>query len=135
MKSIAVALICAISLTLAASHARAAGDAANGEKFYEECKGCHDMRENKAGPRHCWLVGRKAAKVPGYSYSEVMKDSDLVWDEKTLDKFLASPITFLNGTNMGYVGLSEAKERADLIAYLLKATSDPKTCDGIDKLH
>ncbi len=109
-------------------------DLANGQKLYAECQGCHALKETTIGPRHCWVVGRPAGKVPDFAYSEVMKDSGLTWDEKTLDAFLTSPISYLSGTNMGYAGLYEQKERDDLIAYLKQVSNDPAACDGVDKL-
>jgi cytochrome c len=36
------------------------------------------------------------------------------------------------GTKMGYAGVKDPHERADLIAYLKTATSDPKIC-GIER--
>ena len=50
-----------------------------------------------------------------------MKRSGIVWNEKTLDRFLASPLTAVPGTTMGYAGVQDNKERADLIAYLKRA--------------
>ena len=105
----------------------AAGDPAHGKELYEECKGCHALNETLIGPKHCGVFGRKAGSVPGYAYSDVMKNAGFVWDEKHLDDFLKSPITYLSGTNMGYAGLDSAQDRADLIAYLRKAM-DPAVC-------
>ena len=105
------------------------GDPARGETVYEECIGCHSMKENVIGPRHCGVFGRKAGSVADYpSYTPVMKESGLTWDAKTLDEFLASPLSFLSGTAMGFVGVSDAGARADLIAYLEKAGKDPANC-------
>ena len=112
-----------------------AADLDHGQQVYQECKGCHALRENGIGPRHCWVVGRAAAKVPDFNYSPAMKNSHLVWDAKTLDQFLTAPLAFVLETNMGYAGLDDPKDREDLIAYLTKATSDPELCDGIDKLR
>jgi cytochrome c len=50
-----------------------------------------------------------------------MKGSKIVWNEKTLDRFLANPPKAVPGTAMTYAGVPEAKERADLIAYLKTA--------------
>ena len=122
------ALLCSESCAVAA-------DLEHGQQIYDECKGCHALRENGIGPRHCWVVGRAAAKVPDYNYSQAMKNSHLVWDAKTLDEFLNAPLAFLPDTNMGYAGLYDPKEREDVIAYLTKLTNDPELCDGVDKLH
>jgi cytochrome c len=47
-----------------------------------------------------------------------MKRSKLVWNEANLDRFIADPLKTVPGTTMTYAGVPDAKERADLIAYL-----------------
>jgi cytochrome c len=47
-----------------------------------------------------------------------MKNANFVWDEKTLDAFLDEPQKVVPGTTMPFSGIANAKERADLIAYL-----------------
>ena len=81
------------------------------------------------GPRHCGLFGRKAGSVPDYQYSPAMKKYGVAWNEETLDKFIENPLKTVPGTKMGYAGVKDPQERADLIAYLKQATSDPKICD------
>jgi cytochrome c len=104
------------------------GDPVRGEALYtRECAGCHAVNETLVGPKHCGLYGRRAGTVPGYPYSDVMKQAGFIWDAKHLDEFLQSPITYLNGTNMGYAGLDSAKDRADIIAYLHQAMN-PALC-------
>jgi cytochrome c len=97
-----------------------AADAARGAKVYEEqgCNGCHAPKEALVGPPHCGVVGRKAGAIEGYAYSEVMKTSGLTWDEKTLHQFIESPLSFLSGSNMGFAGLFDEKDRTDLIEFL-----------------
>ena len=102
--------------------ALAAGDPAAGESVYSRCLGCHSLEYNRTGPKHCGLIGRQAGSAPGYEYSPAMKRSRLVWSEKTLDRFLADPPKTVPGTTMTYAGVPDAKERADLIAYLSKET-------------
>jgi cytochrome c len=105
-----------ISLTSSAF----AADAARGAQVYEEqgCNGCHAPKEALVGPPHCGVVGRKAGAVEGYPYSETLKSSGLTWDEKTLHQFIESPLSFLSGSNMGYAGLYDEKDRTDLIEFL-----------------
>ena len=54
-----------------------------------------------------------------------MKGSKLVWNAKTLDRFIADPLKMVPGTTMTYAGVKDAKERADLIAYLEAAARSP----------
>ena len=94
------------------------GDPKAGELVYGRCLACHALDYDRTGPRHCGLIGRRAGGVPGFQYSEAMRRSGLVWNEKTLDRFLANPLKTVPGTAMGYAGVPDPKERADLIAYL-----------------
>ena len=50
-----------------------------------------------------------------------MKRSSIVWTAETLDRFLADPLKAVPGTTMGYAGIGDARERADLIAWLIEA--------------
>jgi cytochrome c len=98
--------------------ALAGGDPVAGEVVYSRCLGCHAVQYNRTGPKHCGVLGRRAGNVPGYEYSAAMKSSKLVWNENTLDRFLADPLKTVPGTTMTYAGVPDPRERADLIAYL-----------------
>ncbi|HYD76596.1 MAG TPA: c-type cytochrome [Ramlibacter sp.] len=101
----------------------------HGEEVYGRCIACHAIEQNRTGPAHCGLFGRKAGTAPGYtSYSTAMKNSGIVWNEATLSKFLADPMNTVQGTTMTYLGVTDPKERADLVAYLKQATQAGKTC-------
>lgn len=111
----------------AASFAQAAPDAVRGEQLYARCIACHALATDRVGPRHCGLLGRRAGSVPGFEYSQAMKKSGLVWDEKTLDRFLAKPLATVPGSSMTYDGVPEARDRGDLLAYL-KAVNGTPAC-------
>ena len=104
------------------------GDVVRGEQVYTRCFACHALERDRTGPRHCGLFGRKAGSVPGFEYSDAMKKSGIVWNEKTLALFLADPAKTVPGTSMGYAGVKDAQERNDLIAYLKTASQDDKKC-------
>ncbi len=104
------------------------GDPVKGEEVYAQCIGCHDFKENKVGPKHCGVVGRAAASVPDYNYSSAMQESEITWTEEELHEFLKSPFTYVSGTMMGFVGLYDEQERADVIAYIQKVSEDPAVC-------
>lgn len=101
--------------------ALSAGNPKAGEALYARCAACHALAYDRVGPRHCGLLGRRAGSVSGFDYSPAMKKSRLVWDEKTLDRFLADPPRTVPGTTMTYAGIPDARDRADLIAYLARA--------------
>lgn len=125
-----VAVISAVAL-VASAHvvgaevAAAKGDAIRGEGIYSRCAACHALAYDRTGPRHCGLIGRRAGSVPGFAYSAAMKRSTIVWNARALDRFIASPVTAIPGTAMGYAGVADPQERADLIAYLLQANDSP----------
>lgn len=110
---------------LGAAPARAAPDALRGEQLYARCLACHALAYDRVGPRHCGLFGRLAGSQPGFGYSPAMKRSRIVWDEKTLDRFLRKPLAMVPGSSMTYDGVADAQERADLIAYLRQADRSP----------
>lgn len=118
----------ALALVAGAAHAAATppGDARAGEAIYSRCLACHALAYDRTGPRHCGLLGRRAGSVKGYAYSDAMKRSKIVWNERTLDVFLANPMAAVPGTTMGYAGVTDAKERADLIAYLARANGSTR---------
>ncbi|MEA2782305.1 MAG: cytochrome c [Rhodospirillaceae bacterium] len=93
-------------------------DPVKGEVVYHRCQGCHSVDRNRIGPMHKGLFGRAAGSVPGFAYSSAMKSSGIVWNERTLDKFLQGPRQMVPGTKMTYAGIRDPQERADLIAYL-----------------
>ncbi len=114
--------------------AMAAPDAARGEQIYARCQACHALAYDRVGPRHCGLIGRTAGSVPGFDYSSAMKSSHIVWNDETLDRFLASPLKMVPGTAMTYDGVPEAKDRADLIAYLKSVDQTPE-CKALKTKH
>ena len=110
----AAALAAAALLPLSAS----AGDAQRGKQLYESrCIACHSIDENRVGPAHKGVFGRRAGRAKGYDYSPALKASRLVWNEKNLDRWLADPGKVIPGTKMGY-SVPNAGDRADLIEYL-----------------
>ena len=99
------------------SGAAAAGDADRGETLYQGCQDCHSLDKNDVGPRHGGVFGRKAGSVADYNYSDGLKQSGIVWDEASLDKWLSDPQAFVPDAKMFY-HLSESQDRADVIAFL-----------------
>lgn len=111
----------ALTTTSPGMAAPAAPDAARGQQLYAHCAACHALTFDRVGPRHCGLLGRRAGSVPGFDYSPAMKKSSIVWNEKTLDRFLTKPLAMVPGSSMTYAGVPETSDRADLIAYLKSA--------------
>lgn len=119
-------LAAAFAIALAGWANAAAPDASHGAEVYTRCLACHSLASDRVGPHHCGLIGRRAGSVPGFAYSDAMKKSKLTWDEKTLDRFLQNPMKMVPGTSMTYAGVPDAKDRADVIAYLQQANQSPE---------
>src|SRR5262245_60977843 len=100
--------------------ALAAGDAEAGKALYQaRCAACHSLDYNGVGPAHRGVFGRAPAQAPGYAYSDALKAVRRVWNDETLDRWLANPEAVAPGQKMG-VSVADANERSDLIAYLKK---------------
>ena len=117
---------------MSAGNSHAATDGATlkrGEAIYARCTACHAVEANRTGPQHCGLFGRRAGTAPGFTlYSHALRDTRIVWDAQSLDVFLRDPIKAVPGTTMGYAGVKDPNERADLIAWLREATVPGKAC-------
>lgn len=122
-----VASLLAVAV-LAAQVPKVIGDPARGEAIYSRCLACHALDRNRTGPKHCGLFGRRAGSVPDFSYTPAMRNAKIVWSEKTLDRFLADPLKAVPGTAMGYAGVTDPQERADLIAWLKQASASASQC-------
>jgi cytochrome c len=121
VKAIGAGAILGTAIAFAPLFSAAAGDPKAGELVYSRCLACHAIEYDRTGPHHCGLIGRKAGSVPGFQYSDAMKKSGIVWNAKSLDRFIKDPLKTVPGTAMGYDGVKDPKERADLIAYLVAA--------------
>jgi cytochrome c len=119
-----VSLLAAGVIALASHGALAAGNAEKGAKVFRKCKACHSLEagKKKIGPSLAGMFGRKAGMVDGFKYSKAMKESGIVWDEKSVSDYLANPKKFIPKNRMAFPGLKKEQDRADVIAYLLDAT-------------
>lgn len=99
-----------------------AGDAAAGKMlFSDQCSLCHSTTPSPGGggggPDLNGVVGRKIASVEGFTYTKALKSKADAWTPELLNTFLTDPQGFAPGSSMP-VNLTEAKDRADAIAYL-----------------
>ena len=89
-------------------------------QFKEICATCHtsEPNKNKIGPTLFGLIGRRSGSVPGFSYSEAMRNAGIVWDVASLDKYLADPKGVVPGNKMPYLGVKKPEARREIISYL-----------------
>jgi cytochrome c len=113
-----------VGLLMAMPASAATGNPAHGEELYtSRCGACHSIDDNGAGPRHRGLLGRKAGSQPGFDYSSALKQSGIVWNTTQLDRWLRDPNALVPGNKMVVQLAPDAGDRADLIAYLKRATA------------
>ena len=106
------------AIVLMAESSFADGDAVLGEKVFQRCASRHAVIDhtNKKGPTLRGIVGRPAASVSGFAYSDGLTAfgaAGAIWDEATLDT-----IGFVRGMRMAIAPVRREAERADLIAFL-----------------
>jgi len=117
--------VATLGLTLLSLNAaRADGDLARGEAKFQDCAACHKLEAgiNNVGPSLNGVFGRKAGEILDFRYTPAVKRSGITWTATTLDRFIADPQAAVPGNRMPYAGMANAGDRADLIAYLQKAT-------------
>ena len=121
----AMRITAALLMTLLwVGNAHADGDAARGEAKFQDCAACHKLEAgaNNVGPSLNGIFARKAGDLTDFRYSPAIKRSGIVWTPETLDKFISDPQAMVPGNRMPYAGMANANDRADLIAYLSKAS-------------
>jgi cytochrome c len=121
--TLAMAGIAAAVLAFAGEAFAVTGDPAAGQKVFNKCMVCHTLEagKNKIGPSLQGVIGRTAGTAAGFNYSEAMKKAGaggLVWNEDTLNTYLAGPKVLVPGNKMPFPGLPNEQDRADVIAYL-----------------
>lgn len=101
-----------------------------GKRIVRNCTPCHDFtstrRLTRVGPPLWEVVGRLVASVPEYKFSRALLQLGQqggVWDEPSLEQYLADPKGFAPGNKMAFAGLHDVAERKALIEYLKTLTS------------
>ena len=114
----------ALVTALLATAVHAEGDPVRGEARFQECAACHklDAGANEVGPSLHGVFTRKAGELADFRYSPAMKRSGIIWTPETIEQYIADPQATIPANRMPYAGMTNAGDRADLIAYLVKAT-------------
>ncbi|MBR1162623.1 c-type cytochrome [Bradyrhizobium elkanii] len=100
-------------------------DVDRGEREFRACAPCHSLEpdRNMTGPSLANLWGRKAGSLPSFErYSDALKDSGIIWDDRSLDAWLSDPQHMVPDNEMTFAGIKDGDVRSDLLAFLKVAT-------------
>jgi cytochrome c len=91
-----------------------------GSHVFERCKACHSTDTGKQGfgPNLHGVVGRPAASLPSFMYSEALKSANIVWTEDNLRTWISGNDKLVPGTRMRHVAITDRAEQDYLIAFL-----------------
>ena len=112
--------------TLLASADVQAGEA---DTKKQGCIACHTFTEggkSGLGPNLYGVVGAPHGHVEGFNYSPSLKAKSGPWTFDSLNEWLKKPSAYAPGTRMTFLGIKDAKERADVIAYLRSLSPKPE---------
>ena len=113
-------LMLALAGALAAGQAQAQTKSVPDSHPFRQCAGCHslDTSANAFGPTLIGVYGRQAGAVPRFAYSEAVQKSGVVWNDETLRKWIAGNDTFIPGTRMRHVAITDKAQQDELIEFL-----------------
>jgi cytochrome c len=101
------------------------GNSARGQRVFSACAACHSLQadQNMTGPSLASVWNRKAGSLASFNrYSPALQSSNIFWNDKTLDDWIADPQHLVPGNQMTFAGIKDARQRADLLAFLKEAT-------------
>lgn len=102
-------------------------DVSAGEKVFAKCSACHSIEQggaNGVGPNLYGIMGASVGAVSGYSYSSAMSSFGGQWGWEEMNDWLANPRGYMDGTKMGFAGLSSIEDRAAVSLYMNSFGSD-----------
>ncbi len=95
---------------------------AAGARVFARCAQCHAIRAgapDRNGPNLHGVMGAAVAQnSPRFAYTATLQRVGGRWTPARMDAWLANPRAFVPGTSMGFPGLADPLDRADVIAYL-----------------
>jgi len=100
------------------------GNVTRGELMYRACVACHSLEPNRnmTGPSLAEVWNRKSGSLASFPrYSPALKSAGIVWNDDTLDEWIKDPQHFIPGNTMTFQGMKDARQRADLLAFLKNA--------------
>jgi cytochrome c len=141
MRNMQIAVIVTL-MTIALSDRATAqsGNVARGERVYRACVACHSLEPNRnmTGPSLADVWNRKSGSLASFPrYSPALKSAGIIWNDDTFDEWVKEPQHFIPENTMTFPGIKDARQRADLLAFLKDATRPghaPKTAQGSNQI-
>ena len=100
-----------------------------GQNAAKACGACHNFAKGagaKVGPDLYGVVDRTIGSEPGFSYSSALQQhKSEKWTFQNLYEWIKNPKAFIPGNNMGFAGIKNPQERANIIAFLDKQSDNP----------
>ncbi len=94
---------------------------ADGERVFAKCQACHSIEQggaNGIGPNLYGTMGANKASHAGFAYSSALSSFGGQWGWDEMNQWLANPRGYIDGTSMGFAGLSSIEDRAAVALYL-----------------
>lgn len=94
---------------------------ADGEKVFAKCAACHSVEQggaNGVGPNLYGVMGASLGSKAGFSYSSALTSKGGNWGWEEMNQWLDNPRGYIDGTSMGFAGLSKIEDRAAVTLYL-----------------
>jgi len=104
-----------------------AADLSNGEAKFALCRSCHTTApggDDMTGPNLWGIFGRKAGSKASFTYSDDLKNAGWTWDADRINQWITNPHAVLAGTKMTFIGMPDANDRRDVVAFLKVQTSE-----------
>jgi cytochrome c len=115
------------------------GNAGHGEiLFKQRCSVCHQPDpggKNGVGPALYGAFGRRAGQAPGFPYSDNLKASGIIWNPQLLNQWIQKPDSLVPNAKMKLAPVSQAQDRADIIAFLRTKTATPGAAPAASPAH
>jgi cytochrome c len=114
-----------LTFLFGANAAYSEGNAARGQRVFGACAACHSLQvdQSMTGPSLAGLWNRKAGSLASFSrYSPALQSANIIWNDQTLDDWITDPQHLVPGNEMTFDGIKDARQRADLLAFLKQAT-------------
>lgn len=96
-------------------------DVSAGERVFAKCSACHTIEAggaNGVGPNLHGIMGAGVGAVSGYEYSGAMASFGGQWGWDEMNDWLNNPRGYMDGTKMGFAGLSSIEDRAAVALYM-----------------